>query len=130
MSALTKAELENELNVTRKANAELASQFQKMQQQMETMMNQQTAPAAAPTTATLPCPNPSLLEVLSHGVSKYYASRVLGEKEQIIVDAGISKGAEFIHQALLLTNLNNFTKCTPNEVVNYVRTGRGVFKKI
>lgn len=130
MSALTKAELENELSVTKKANEQLASQFQKMQQQMEMMMQQQQAATSQPTTATLPCPNPSLIEVLSHGASKYYASRVLGEKETVIVEAGISKGAEFIHQALLLTNLNNFTKCTPNEVVNYVRTGRGVFKKI
>ena len=130
MSALTKAELENELSVTKKANEQLASEFQKMRTQMEMMMQQQTAPAAAPTTATLPCPNPSLLEILSHGASKYYASRVLGEKETVIVEAGVSKGAEFIHQALLLTNLNSFTKCTPNEVVHYTRTGRGVFKKI
>tara|TARA_Y100001973_G_C5130594_1_gene297546 strand:+ start:267 stop:659 length:393 start_codon:yes stop_codon:yes gene_type:complete len=130
MSALTKAELENELNVSRKANAELASQFQKMQQQMEMMMNQQTTTTAAPTTATLPCPNPSLIEVLSHGASKYYASRAFGDKETVIIEAGVAKGAEFIHQAMLLTNLNGFTKCTPNEVVNYVRTGRGVFKKI
>ena len=130
MSALTKAELENELSVTKKANEQLSSQFQKMQEQFNTLMNQQQTATSQPTTATLPCPNPSLVEVLSHGSSKYYASRAFGDKESVIIEAGVAKGAEFIHQAMLLTNLNGFTKCTPNEVVNYVRTGRGVFKKI
>lgn len=123
---MTNKELQEALALQMKANEQLASQFQQMQQRFADLQNTSTKPSA-----NKPKPSEETHSVVVVDLPNYkvLASRELGTNEKVIIEASIKKGLSFIHGGLLLTNLNSFTAKKEDTVVRYNRTSRGYFAK-
>jgi len=123
---MTNKELQEALALQMKANEQIASQFQQMQQRFADLQNTSTKPSA-----NKPKPSEETHSVVVVDLPNYkvLASRELGTNEKVIIEASIKKGLSFIHGGLLLTNLNSFTAKKEDTVVRYNRTSRGYFAK-